>query len=167
LPNDHTAKERPGAGYPAEASYVADNDLALGRILEYLSHRPEWRKTAILITEDDAQSGVDHVDSHRTVLMAAGPYVRRDYTSHINTSFPGLLKTAFWLLHLPPLNLYDAAAADLSDCFTNTPDVTPYTALPVDPAIFDPAKVKIIKGEKPGPKMDDPAEIRRQRKARR
>jgi DNA-binding beta-propeller fold protein YncE len=164
LPNDHTAKERPAAGYPAEASYVADNDLALGRILEFLSHSVWWPKMAVLITEDDAQSGVDHVDSHRTVLMAASPYARRGYTSHVNTSFPGLLKTAFWLLHLPPLNLYDAAARDLSDCFQATPDATPYTALPVDPALFDPAKVKIVKGEKPGPKMDDPAEIRRQRR---
>jgi phospholipase C len=164
LPNDHTAKERPAAGYPAEASYVADNDLALGRIVEFLSHSAWWPKMAILITEDDSQSGVDHVDSHRTVLMVGGPYVRRNYTSHVNTSFPGLLKTAFWLLHLPPLNLYDATARDLSDCFDTTPDLTPYAALPVDPALFDPAKARIIKGEKPGPKMDDPAEIRRQRR---
>lgn len=164
LPNDHTAKERPKAGYPEEASYVADNDLALGRILDFLSHSKWWPKMAVLITEDDSQSGVDHVDSHRTVFMVASPYARRDYTSHVNTSFPGLLKTAFWLLQLPPLNLYDATARDLSDCFQPTPDATPYTALPVDPAIFDPAKAKIIKGEKPGPKMDDPAEIRRQRR---
>ena len=164
LPNDHTAKERPEAGYPEEASYVADNDLALGRILDFLSHSTWWPKMAILITEDDSQSGVDHVDSHRTVLMVASPYARRDYTSHVDTSFPGLLKTAFWLLRLPPLNLYDATARDLSDCFQSAPDPTPYTALPVDPSIFDPAKARIIKGEKPGPKMDDPAEIRRQRR---
>lgn len=164
LPNDHTAKERPAAGYPFEASYVADNDLALGRILEFLSHSRWWSKMAVLITEDDAQSGVDHVDSHRTVLMVASPWAKRDYTSHVNTSFPGLLKTAFRLLRLPPLNLYDAAAASLSDCFTATPDPAPYEALPLDPAIFDPAKVKVVKGEPPGPKMDDPAEIRRQRR---
>ena len=89
---------------------MADNDLALGRIMEYLSHTEWWSEMAVLITEDDSQSGVDHVDSHRTVLMAAGPYVRRHYVSHVNTSFPGLLKTAFWLLHLPPLNLYDSAS---------------------------------------------------------
>ena len=165
LPNDHTAKERPEAGYPAEASYVADNDLALGRILEFLSHSKWWPTMAVLITEDDSQSGVDHVDSHRTVLMVASPYARPDYTSHVNTSFPGLLRTAFWLLHLPPLNLYDAAAPDLSDCFQPAPNPSPYTALPVDPHIFDPAKARMIKGEKPGPKMDDPAEIRRQRRA--
>jgi hypothetical protein len=166
LPNDHTARPRPNAGYPTEASYVADNDLALGRILDYLSHGPWWSKMAVLITEDDAQSGVDHVDSHRTVLLVAGPYARRNYTSHVNTSFPGLLKTAFWLLRLPPLNLYDATAADLGDCFTDSPDAAPYSVLPVDPAIFDPAKARIVKGAPPGPRMDDPAEIRRQRRER-
>ena len=166
LPNDHTAKERPAAGYPQEASYVADNDLALGRIMEFLSHTKWWPRMAVLITEDDAQSGVDHVDSHRTVLMAAGPHARRNYTSHVNTSFPGLLKTAFWLLHLPPLNLYDATAAGLEDCFSTTADLTPYQTLPVDAKIFDPAKVRIVKGEAPGPRMDDPAEIRRQRRGR-
>lgn len=166
LPNDHTARPRPAAGYPAEASYVADNDLALGRILEFLSHSAWWPSMAVLITEDDAQSGVDHVDSHRTVLMAAGPYVRRNYTSHGNTSFPGLLKTAFWLLRMPPLNLYDAVAPSLADCFTMSADTAAYDALPVDPAIFDPAKVRTVKGERPGPAMDDPAEIRRQRRGR-
>jgi YVTN family beta-propeller protein len=162
LPNDHTARARPDAGYPSEGSYVADNDLALGRIVEYLSHSPWWPKMAIFITEDDAQSGVDHVDSHRTVLLVAGPYARANYSSHLNTSFPGLLKTVFRLLHLPPLNLYDATAADLADCFTTEPDRTPYAALPVDRALFDPAKARRIPGEPPGPKMDDPAELRRQ-----
>ena len=163
LPNDHTARPRPRAGYPMESSYVADNDLALGRIFEFLSHSEWWSSMAILVTEDDAQSGVDHVDSHRTVFMAAGPYVRRNYVSHVNSSFPGLLKTAFWLLGLTPLNLYDAAAPPLADCFTSDKDAAPYDAIPVDPGIFDPAKARTIKGEAPGPAMDDPAEIRRQR----
>ena len=162
LPNDHTTKKHPEAGYPSEASYVADNDLALGRILEYLSHSAWWPKMAVFITEDDAQSGVDHVDSHRTVLLVAqvSPYARRDYTSHANASFPSILKTMFAHPPSPPLNLYDAAAADLSDCFTDQPDFTPYNALPVDPALFDPKKARVAKG--PSPKMDDPAEIRRQ-----
>ncbi|MGA3236184.1 MAG: hypothetical protein ABSG03_07775 [Bryobacteraceae bacterium] len=167
LPNDHTAKARPGAGYPTEGSYVADNDLALGRIVHYLSHSEWWPKMAVFITEDDAQSGVDHVDSHRTVLMVASPYARRNYAAHVNTSFPGLLRTAFELLRLPPLNLYDATAADLSDCFTSEADLTPYDALPVDAALFDPKKARIVKGAPPGPKMDDPAEIRRQQRDQR
>ena len=162
LPNDHTAKVRPGAGYPAAGSYVADNDLALGRIIDYLSHSEWWPKMAVFVTEDDAQSGVDHVDSHRTVLMVASPYARRNYAAHANTSFPGLLRTAFELLRLPPLNLYDATAAGLSECFTSEADLTPYDTLPVDPAMFDPRKARIAKGAPPGPKMDDPAEIRRQ-----
>ena len=166
LPNDHTARPRPAAGYPSEASYVADNDLALGRILEFLSHTEWWAKMAVFVTEDDSQSGVDHVDSHRTVLLVAGPYARANYSSHTNTSFPGLLKTAFRLLHLPPLNLYDATSADLSDCFGAEPDTTPYTALAVDPALFDPAKAKRTPDGAPGPRMDDPAEIRRQHQRR-
>ena len=166
LPNDHTAKPRPDDGYPTAASYVADNDFALGRITEYLSHSPWWRDMAIFVTEDDAQGGVDHVDSHRTVLLVAGPYAKRGYVAHTNTSFPGLLKTVFRALGLPALNLFDAAAADLSECFTTTPDFRPYTALPEDKSIFDPARAREPLDPKPTPKMDDPLELRRQHEAR-
>jgi hypothetical protein len=154
LPNDHTAGARPADGYPYSESFVADNDYALGRIVEYLSSRKEWSETAILVTEDDAQSGVDHIDAHRTVLMALGPWVRRNYVSHINTSFPGLLKTIFRLLGIPPLNLYDATATDLSDLFTTRPDPAAYKVLPVDQRIFDPATVRQSTSGKPGPRMD-------------
>lgn len=166
LPQDHTARVRPRDGYPYLASYMADNDLALGRIVEYLSHTPWWREMAIFVTEDDAQSGVDHVDSHRTVLMAISPYVKRNYVSHRNTSFPGLLKTIFRLLGLPPLNLFDAAASDLSDCFGLKPDDTPYQALRPDPAILDPAKLKDPLDPAPGsPRMDDPRFLQKQHRA--
>jgi YVTN family beta-propeller protein len=154
LPNDHTAGARPADGYPYAESFVADNDYALGRIVEYLSGRKEWSETAILVTEDDAQSGVDHIDAHRTVLMAVGPWVRRNYVSHVNASFPGLLKTIFRLLGIPPLNLYDAAATDLSDLFTNKPDPAVYKALPVDQRIFDPSTARQSTSGKPGPRMD-------------
>jgi DNA-binding beta-propeller fold protein YncE len=167
LPNDHTARARPKDGYPSAGSFVADNDLALGKILEFLSHSPWWPRMAVFITEDDAQSGVDHVDSHRTVLMVVSPYAKANYSSHVNASFPGMLRTAFELLRLPPLNLYDAAAADLSGCFTNTPNLAPYAALPVDAALFDPSKVKIAPNAPPGPRMDDPKEIERQRREQR
>jgi len=110
---------------------------------------------------------VDHVDSHRTLLMVASPYARRNFNSRVNTSFPGLLRTAFRLLQVPPLNLYDATAADLSECFISTPpteaELPRYAALPVDPAVFDPARARIDTKSK-GPKMDDPAEIRRQQR---
>lgn len=161
LPNDHTDKPRPEDGYASRASYVADNDYALGRIVEDLSKSPWWRRMAIFITEDDAQSGVDHVDAHRTVLMMASPYAKKGYVSHVNTSFPGMLKTVFRTLNLPPLNLFDAAAADLSDCFTGTPDFAPYSVLAGDRSIFDPAKAREPLDPKPGVKMDDPRYVGR------
>ena len=154
LPNDHTAAARPDDGYPFNESFVADNDYALGRILEFLSGLPTWKDTVVLITEDDAQSGVDHIDAHRTVLMAAGPWIKHGYISHRNSSFPGLLKTIFRLLGVPPLNLYDAAATDLSDLFATQPDPARYKLLPVDERIFNPATVRQSTSGKPGPKMD-------------
>ena len=162
LPNDHLARPRPEDGYPYEASYMADNDYALGRIIEFLSHSPWWRQMAIFITEDDAQGWVDHIDSHRTLLLAVSPYARKNYVSHVNSSFPGLLKTIFRLLGLPPLNLFDATAADLADCFTDQPDFTPYQARAVDPRIFDPAQARDPLDPKPSPRLDDPRVIREQ-----
>jgi len=165
LPQDHMARPRPADGYPYAASYVADNDYALGRIVEYLSHTSWWREMAIFVTEDDSLGGVDHVDSHRTVLLAISPYARRNYVSHVNSSFTGLLKTVFRLLGMPPLNLFDAAASDLSDCFAGEPDFTPYQALALDPALFDPAKVKDpLDPARDSPRMDDPRFLREQHK---
>jgi DNA-binding beta-propeller fold protein YncE len=162
LPNDHIAKPRPEDGFPFEASFVADNDIALGRILEFLSSRPEWKRMAVFITEDDAQGGVDHIDSHRTVFLAVGPYIRKNYVSRGNTSFPSILKTTFRLLGIPPLNLYDATAQDLADCFTTEPDFAPYTLQPVSTEIFDPAQAREPKDPRPGPAMDDPRVLREQ-----
>jgi sugar lactone lactonase YvrE len=152
LPNDHMTKERPDDGYPYQISFAEDNDLALGRILEYLSHSPWWKEMAVFITEDDAQGGLDHIDSHRTVLLAAGPYVKKNYVTHINASFPGLLKTIFQLLKIPALNLMDASGASLWDVFTNQPDFTPYEKLVPDLRVFDAEKVKV--GHAPPVKMD-------------
>jgi hypothetical protein len=154
LPNDHTADPRPEDGYPYRASYVADNDVALGKIVDYLSHSPWWKQMAVFITEDDAQSGVDHVDAHRTVLLGVGPYFRKNYVSHVNASFPSILKTTFELLGLPSLNLFDASAADLSDMFTIDPDFTPYSALTSDPRLFDPDKAREPLDPKPSIPMD-------------
>ena len=91
---------------------------------------------AVLVTDGSAKSGLDHVDAHRTLLLAAGPYVKRNYVSHTNTSFPGLLRTIFELLHAPPLHLMDATAASLSDLFTDVPDFRTFTATLPDPRIF-------------------------------
>ncbi len=159
LPDDHMTEPRPQDGYPYEASYVADNDYALGRIVEFLSTTPWWKQMAIFVTEDDAQGGRDHIDAHRTVLMAMGPYCKRGHVSHVNTSFPGMLKTIFRLLGLPPLNLFDAMASDLSDCFTNTPDFDGYQVTREDPRIFDPANAREPLDPRPSVKMDDPAEV--------
>ena len=140
IPNDHGAGERPDAGYPFRESYMADNDLAVGRIVEFLSHTPYWRNMLIVVTEDDAQNGVDHIDAHRSVLLLVSPWVKRDYVSHVHYSFGSLFKTYWNIMGLPYLNQYDATANDLSDFFSNTPDFTPYNALVVDKRVFDPQK---------------------------
>jgi YVTN family beta-propeller protein len=140
IPNDHGADERPEAGYPFRESYMADNDLAIGRIVEYLSHTPFWKNMAIVITEDDAQNGVDHIDAHRSVLMVISPYAKKNYVSKVHYSFGSIFKTFWNILGMPYLNQYDAAANDFADFFTPIPDFTPYSAVPVDPRIFDPEK---------------------------
>jgi hypothetical protein len=95
---------------------------------------------AVIVTEDDAQNGVDHVDAHRSVLLVIGPYAKRGHISRVHASFASIIKTIELILDIPFLNQYDAAANDLSDFFTAEPDFRPYTALPVDRRIFDPEK---------------------------
>jgi YVTN family beta-propeller protein len=173
LPNDHGSGERPEAGYPFKESYMADNDLAVGRIVEFLSKTPYWKNMLILITEDDAQGGVDHVDAHRSVLMAISPYAKRNYISHTHSSFGSIFKTFWNILGIPYLNQYDASASDLADMFTDKPDFSPYIALPVDHRIFDPQKALDPLDEKfdwkalkESPEMDDMKEMKRQAKER-
>jgi len=167
LPNDHTAEPRPGDGFAYRASYVADNDLALGKLVELFSNSPYWKDTAIFVTEDDAQDGVDHVDAHRSLLMLISPFARRGVT-HDHTSIASILKTFDLIFGLPPLNQYDAVSTDLSDMFTSKPDFRPWQALPSDLRIFDPRKVRepgadLKSGTVPfGESLDDPAAIRRQ-----
>jgi len=141
LPNDHGAGERPEAGYPFRESYMADNDLALGRIIAFLSQTPYWKEMAVVVTEDDAQDGRDHVDAHRSLLMVYSPYAKRNHVSHVHYSFGSIFKTFWNVLGIPYLNQYDATAADLSDFFTETPDFTPYQALPEDSRVLDPQKL--------------------------
>jgi DNA-binding beta-propeller fold protein YncE len=166
LPNDHTSDPRPEEGYPYRASYVADNDLALGRMVELFSHSSFWKDTAIFVTEDDAQDGTDHVDAHRSLLLVISPYARRGVV-HVHASIGSILKTFDLLLGIPYLNQYDAAATDLAAWFTGQPDFSPYQALPSDTRIFDPAKVVEpglvlpALGHKPSVSFDDPAVIRR------
>ncbi len=165
LPNDHTADPRPADGYAYRASYVADNDLALGKLVQLFSHSPFWKDMAIFVTEDDAQSGRDHVDAHRSVLMVISPYAASGRVSHVHTSMASILKTFDLIFGLTYLNQYDAAATDLSDFFTAQPSFTPYDVLPSDVRIFDPAKVRepgLDLKAQPSTPLDDPATIRRE-----
>jgi DNA-binding beta-propeller fold protein YncE len=127
LPSDHTAGITPG--YPAPADMVADNDLALGQIVQAISASPYWPASAVLVTEDDAQNGVDHVDGHRTLCLVASPYARRgvvDSTSYNQTS---LVRTIEDLLGLAPMNKFDAAALPMESVFQTAPDMTPYLSV--------------------------------------
>ena len=162
LPNDHGAAERPEAGYPFKESYMADNDLAVGRIVEFLSNTTYWKNMLIVITEDDAQDGVDHIDAHRSILMAISPYSRRNNISHTHASFGSIFKTFWNILGTPYLNQYDAGASDLADMFTDIPDFTPYKAIQPDKIFFDPQKALDPfdekfdwKALKESPEMDD------------
>jgi YVTN family beta-propeller protein len=141
LPNDHGSGERPADGYPYWASYMSDNDLALGRLVELISHSKFWKETAIFVTEDDAQGYRDSVDAHRSICMVISPYAKLNHISHTHASIASILKTMFLILGLPSLNQYDGFASDLSDMFTMDPsNLAPYNALPVDSRVFDPQK---------------------------
>ena len=140
--NDHGGDPKPEKGYPYLASWMADNDLALGRIVEFLSHTPYWKNMAIFVTQDDAGGEPDHVDAQRSVLLVISPWAKRAYVSHRHTTILSMHRTLYEILGLPPLNLFDALANDFSDCFTTEPDFRPYTVVPVDRRIFDPEKAK-------------------------
>jgi DNA-binding beta-propeller fold protein YncE len=127
LGNDHTYGTRPNA--PTPRSMVADNDRALGRLVEAISHSRYWKESAIFVLEDDAQNGPDHVDSHRSPAFVISPYTRRGGTvdSTLYTT-SGMLRTMELILGLPPMSQYDAAATPMYAAFRTTPDATPYTA---------------------------------------
>jgi phospholipase C len=140
LPNDHGTRERAKAGFPFVESYMADNDLALGRTVEFLSRTPYWKNMMIVVLEDDPQGGVDHIDAHRSPLLVISPYVKKGYVGHQHYSFGSVFKTFWHTLGIPYLNHYDATATDLGDLFTSTPDFTPFNAVSINPQIFDPQK---------------------------
>ncbi len=169
LPNDHGSDVRPQDGYPYLHSFMADNDLALGRMLTFLSRTPYWKTMLVIVTEDDPQGGVDHVDAHRSVLMMAGPYVKRNHVSHTHANFGSILKVIYNILNLQYVNQYDATASLLQDFFTDRPDYTPYDFVLPDKRIFDPDVAlkkynktfdwrKVPKSEE----MDDEADQRRE-----
>jgi len=128
LPTDHTAGSR--AGFYTPESYVANNDLALGRIIAAISRRPEWKSTVVFVSPDDAQGTGDHVDSKRMPVVALGPYVRRGAVDHTLYSFPSLLRTVEVLFGLRQLNIEDAASVPMLDTFVQRPDSLTYAPLP-------------------------------------
>jgi hypothetical protein len=126
LPSNHTQGTAPGAS--TAKAMVADNDLAVGQIVEALSHSKFWNKMQIFIIEDDAQNGVDHVDGHRSPAFMVGPYTKRGAVDSTFYSNPGMLKTIELILGLPTMSLFDLIAADMRASFTDKPDFTPFTA---------------------------------------
>jgi YVTN family beta-propeller protein len=125
--NNHTSGTRPGTPTPGAA--VADNDLAVGRIIEAVSHSSFWSNTCIFSIEDDPQAGWDHVSGYRTDCQVVSPYTKRGVVISDHFNQPGLLRTIELILGIPPLNQMDAASTPMRTCFTNTPDFTPYNAV--------------------------------------
>jgi phospholipase C len=125
--NDHTEGLR--FGRPTPFAHVADNDLAVGMFVEYLSKSPIWKETAIFITEDDAQNGPDHVDAHRSTAYVISPYTKKNYVDHTMYSTSSMLRTIELILGLPPMSQYDAAAMPMYRCFNKTADLTPFVSV--------------------------------------
>jgi hypothetical protein len=128
LPNDHTSGT--SAGAPTPAAQVADNDLALGQIVEAISRSRFWKETCIFAIEDDPQNGWDHVSGYRTTAYVVSPYTKRGEVVSTQYNQPGMLRTIELILGLPPMNQMDASALPMSDCFTTALDDRPFVALP-------------------------------------
>jgi YVTN family beta-propeller protein len=127
LPSNHTDGTAPGRSSPK--AMAADNDFALGQIVEGLTHTKFWPKMAIFVVEDDAQNGVDHVDGHRTTAFVISPYAKRNHVDSTFYSHQSMLKTIELVLGLPTMSLFDLIANDMRNSFTETPDVTPWSAI--------------------------------------
>ena len=128
LPDDHTSGTK--EGLPTPAAYVADNDLAFGRIVEAISNSRFWKDTVVFGIEDDPQDGWDHVSGYRTTAYVISPYTKRGEIVGTRYNTVSLLRTIERILGLPPMNQFDAAAEPMTDCFTETPDFAPFKALP-------------------------------------
>src|SRR6267143_862116 len=128
LPRDHTLGRR--ADEPTPRAMVADNDLAVGRVVERLSRSSFWNSLALFALEDDAQNGPDHVDAHRSVLLVASPWARRGAVDSTFYTTSSVVRTIGLLLGLPPLSQYDAGATPLWPAFGTRRDAAPFAALP-------------------------------------
>ena len=145
LPNDHTLGTRPGE--PTPEAFMADNDLALGRLVDVVSHSRFWASTAILVTEDDAQNGPDHIDAHRTVSYVISPYTQRRRTDRTHYDTVSMVATIEDLLGLPPMTIVDQRATRMWKGFNRKPNLTPYTA----------RQPKVVPAGAPGVELNAPS----------
>jgi YVTN family beta-propeller protein len=128
LPNNHTSGTQ--EDFPTPRAMVADNDLALGRIVAAVSKSNFWKETAIFVIEDDPQNGLDHVDGHRTIAFCISPYTKRGEVISTHYNQNSILRTIELILGLPPMTQFDLIAMPMTDCFTDKPDYSPYEFLP-------------------------------------
>lgn len=135
LPNDHTAGAR--VGMPTPRAMVAENDLALGKMIEHISNSRIWGESAVFVLEDDAQNGPDHVDAHRSTAFIASPYAKRVAKVSTMYSTASMLRTIELILGLPPMSQYDAASTPMWECFTASPNLTPYVSLDASYDIYE------------------------------
>jgi hypothetical protein len=127
LPCNHTDGTKPG--YPTPRAMVADNDLALGQVVEAITHSKFWPKTCVFVVEDDPQNGFDHIDSHRTVALVISPYTKRKHVDSTSYNQTGMVKTIEMILGLPPMNQLDLSATPMRFCFQEKADLRPYKAV--------------------------------------
>ena len=135
LINDHT--QGLSRGKPTPFAHVADNDLAVGLLIEYLSHHPIWMESVIFIVEDDAQNGPDHVDAHRTTAYVAGGLVKSGFVDHTMYATSSMLRTIELILGLPPMSQYDAAATPMWRCFDRSARHAAFTCRPANVDLND------------------------------
>jgi len=128
LPNDHTVGT--AAGFPTPRAAVADNDLALGRVIEGLTNSKFWKDTLIIVAQDDSQLGVDHVDGHRSIAFCVSPYTRRGAVVSERYDHTSIARTVELVLGIPPMNRFDRRGRAMTACLTDRPDLKPYTAKP-------------------------------------
>jgi YVTN family beta-propeller protein len=127
LGNDHTESTK--AGYPTPQAYVADNDYAVGRLVDDVSHSKYWSSTAIFVVEDDAQAGPDHVDAHRTIAQVISPYTQAGKVDSTFYSTVSMLRTMELIAGIGPMTQFDAEATPMFNSFTNQPNPATYTAI--------------------------------------
>jgi len=135
FPNDHT--QGMATGRPTPFAHVADNDLAVGMLVEYLSKTPIWKESVIFVIEDDAQGGPDHVDAHRSTAYLAGGYVKRGFIDHTMYSTSSILRTIELILGMPPMTQYDAGATPMWRCFAKEPNESGFVTLPAQVNLND------------------------------